>query len=557
MKASTSAALWRGLVVILATAAGIQLAIELFSAPRVLTPGVAGQPLFTGGFASERGPTTFVVKSIPPGSPLVAAGVVPGDRVRFDRPLGRWYNYVAGDTVGLTVLHGDAARPLVVTVPAAASLPRLQVANYVAYNLALVLALLLGVVIGFRRSDSRALRALAATALLSALIFPYSAPEAIHLPWLDYLASISALLSTGVLVFFALDYPDDRPTGWRATLKRGYRWFFGLLVVSLVTFNALLYAGRFEPLAQLVFRAAQVVVPTLFFAALVLAWRAARGEARVRLQWILATLGAIVAVFLLNNLNAWLGEPIEPAGLELVSNFAIMLAEIGFFYALFRHRIFDFGLALNRALIYAIVGAILFGAIQAAHAVAAEFLRVDDRNKAVVLTAVLALAVYLSFNQLKARVERVVDRLFFSDWAEREGALRRFVKAAEHASDGAALGALSVAAIDRFTDGAGCALFHRQGDGGHVRAESTLAGAPERLDANDEAVLSLQSERKAVTPGASSAARAAALALPMLHRGELWDRSSSAAGPAPRRTAPIRSSCSSSQRCRSVSTSTP
>jgi hypothetical protein len=75
-----SAALWRCGVVIFALLAAVQLAIEAFHAPRVLGTGEAGEMLFKGGFLRERGPTTFLVDSVPAASPLAAAGVLPGDR---------------------------------------------------------------------------------------------------------------------------------------------------------------------------------------------------------------------------------------------------------------------------------------------------------------------------------------------------------------------------------------------------------------------------------------------------------------------------------------------
>ncbi len=35
---------------------------------------------------------------------------MPGDRLRYDDPLGRWYNVVAGDRVALTVARGESIR---------------------------------------------------------------------------------------------------------------------------------------------------------------------------------------------------------------------------------------------------------------------------------------------------------------------------------------------------------------------------------------------------------------------------------------------------------------
>lgn len=114
----------------LALVAVTQFAIEVGSSPRVLTHGVRAEPLFAGSFLLERGPRTFVVKSLSPSSPLVAAGVLPGDRLRYDAPLGRWYNVVADDKVSLTVQHDAQSRRIEVTVRNAGSMPRYQVATY-------------------------------------------------------------------------------------------------------------------------------------------------------------------------------------------------------------------------------------------------------------------------------------------------------------------------------------------------------------------------------------------------------------------------------------------
>jgi len=230
-QASSSVAVWRCGVVIVAVIAAAQLAIEGFNAPRVLSIGVASEPLFSGHFLRERGPTRFVVDSISPASPLTEAGVLPGDLLQWDEPLGRWYNVAAGEHDSLTVLHGNASRKIEVTMPAARALPRHQVANYLMDFATRLAALVIGVIIGWRRADLTAFRGFAAAALLSSIPFPYSAPASAHIEWLDFIASFSRELAIGALVFFAINYPDDKPVGWRAILKRYYPWFFGLQVV--------------------------------------------------------------------------------------------------------------------------------------------------------------------------------------------------------------------------------------------------------------------------------------------------------------------------------------
>jgi hypothetical protein len=516
-----SAAAWRWFVVVLALLATAQLAIEVYHAPRVLRLGLASEPLFSGGFLRERGPTTFVVASVPAGSPLAAAGVVPGDRVRFDAPLGRWYNLAVGDRVALTVVRGDTSHRIDVTAAPAAALPRYQVANYVMDFAGRVGALLLGVVIGWRRPSLIAYRALAAAGLTNALAFPYSAPVDAHVAWLDYLASLCQELGPGTIVFFALNYPDDRPSGWRARLKRFYPWLFGAYVAVEILYFARLYAGYYEPSTSWLSRLAPVVFAALFFWGIFLAWRNAYGESRVRLQWILATVGTIMAAVLSVALNYLAGNPIPPEVFALIANAAVLAAEVGLVYAVLRRRIFDFGFAVNRTLVFGIVGAILLGTFQLAHAIVGEFLHFDDKNKTILLSAILSLAVYLSFNQLRKVVEKVVDRLFFNRWVVSEDELKDFVAQAKHATDAAALSRLLVAAVDRFTEDAGCAVYRRVDDGSYRRGDVTLADAPAAVGDNDEVVLAMRARNKALPIRETSPQFHAALALPMGHRGAL------------------------------------
>lgn len=518
-KRSTGA--WRCAVVVLALMAAAQFAIEAFQAPRVLQADGWTAPLFEGGIVRERGPTTFLVDSVPPGSPLAAAGVVGGDRIRYDTPLARWYNLPAGERIGLTILHGDASRRIEVTARPAAELPRFQRANALIDTASRLVALVIGVVIGWRRSDLVAFRALAASGLLYALAFPYSAPEGAHVGWLDFASSMASELVTASLVFFAVNYPDDRPRGARAVLKRVYPWLFAALVAIAGYYYARLYAGFHEPLAGAVLRAGPIVLPALFFWATALAWRQARGESRLRLQWIMATLGTIMGVTLLGTLNHVAGHPIPQASFELFLNAAGLVAEIGFVYAVLRRRIFDFGLAVNRTIVYAIVGAILLGVFQLAHAIIGEYLHFEDRGKTILLSAVLAVTVYLSFQQLKHRVEKIVERVLFSGWAASEDDLRSFVAQARHASDEGALEELLVAAVDRFTHGTGCAVLRARNDGGYARGVGTLAGAPERITANDEIVLAMLADASAVTIRHPAPYGGATLALPLRVREAL------------------------------------
>ena len=520
-KSATSIAIWRCFIVLLASVAAVQLAVETWHAPRTLSLGIRAEKLFDGSFLRERGPTTFVVDALPPGAPLTAEGVLPGDRLQWDAPIGRFYNVAAGETTALTVVRGDTRRRIEFTMPAARELPRHQVTNYVLACIISLFGLVLGVALGWRRADLTAFRGLAASAVLATIAFPFSAPAGAHVDWLDFVSSVSNDLALGALIFFAINYPDDRPSGWRAILKRYYPWIFGVQVLAEVVYFARLYTGSHEPAFRWIFRTYEIALPALFLVTIVATWRQARGESKGRLQWIIATLGVMTATILLAVLNRLAGMPIPGPEVDLVLNGVILAAMLGLTYAIVRRRIFDFGLAVNRTLVIAIVGAILLGVFQVAHAVVGRYLQFGDRNQALVLSAMLAIATYLSFTYLRKHVEKIVDRVFFNHWTVREQDLRRFIKEAGHASDADALGSLLVAAIDRYTQNAGCAVYRRQDNKGWRRTEGTLEDAPDHVDANDETVLALLAHDKALRVRAGNDTLHAAWVFPMSQRRKL------------------------------------
>jgi hypothetical protein len=428
---------------------------------------------------------------------------------------------VAGDTLSLTVTRGSGSRRIEVAVPPASAQPRWLLASYVVNNATLPLALVIGTVLAWRRTASLALRALALTALLSALDYPYSAPASAHFGALDFAASVASSLAMGVAVFFALNYPDDRPTGWRARLQRLYPPLFALHAAAALVHYSALHAGSVEPVAAWAVRAADFVAPALFFAAIALAWREARGETRQRLNWIVATLGLIFAAQTLVTLNLRAGQPIPAEALALAQGVAILVGEIGFVWAVLRHHVVDLGLAVNRALIFTIVGAIVFAVIQGANQAAVHFLQFDDRLRSALISGVLAVTAYLSIAPLKRLVERAVDRFFFADWVQREAALQAFGEHAELAVEPATLHAGGVAAIDDFSGRAGCALYLADDDGGYRLAHATLVGAPAQVSGEDEALLALRAHDVCHAPARHSALACGALALPLQHRRQL------------------------------------
>ena len=172
-----------------------------------------------------------------------------------------------------------------------------------------------------------------------------------------------------------------------------------------------------------------------------------------------------------------------------------LTALFGLTYAILRHRVLDMGLALNRSLVFAVIGAVLLGSFQFLNVLTGRLLHFDDPAKAGLLSAVLAGFVVLAYPKVKPRAEWLVDRLFFSDWVAREADLARFAADARGFTEAAALATALVGALDRFTAGAGAALYVRGSDGRFACQQASTIDAPQVLDADEPLAVALRAGR--------------------------------------------------------------
>lgn len=136
------------------------------------------------------------------------------------------------------------------------------------------------------------------------------------------------------------------------------------------------------------------------------------------------------------------------------------------------------------------------------------------------LGGVIAFSLFFAFNRLHHRVDHWIEHLFFRQWRARESELRLFVKKAGHFIDRTSLMTAFNAALDRFSDGAGNAIYLAGAGGCFERVQSTLSSAWEHLDVDDDLVVSLRTHRHGVLAEGREQA-GGALALPVLQGNEL------------------------------------
>jgi hypothetical protein len=146
------------------------------------------------------------------------------------------------------------------------------------------------------------------------------------------------------------------------------------------------------------------------FLSLGVRWRRADTVERQQLKWIIAGGLWFLLSFLVLFLFVDTGSSIE--SLAEISTFTVAFnaMAVGVGIAVLRYRLYDIDRVINRTVVYAVVVGLL-GLVFVAGAVwLPSVLPFDNNNLAV---AASTLAVFLLFNPLRQRVQRVVDRRFY------------------------------------------------------------------------------------------------------------------------------------------------
>jgi hypothetical protein len=269
----------------------------------------------------------------------------------------------------------------------------------------------------------------------------------------------------------------------------------------------------------------QSVMPVLVVLIVALAcvnlWQAFRrstGAVRQRVQWVGIAIAIRFAAMALGTLPFLdFVRTQEYVGAQLV---VTILANIALAYGILRHRVFDVGLAVNRALVYGIVSLVLLVSFGLLEWTAHHFVSFEEAEKNTLVDAGIALGLYLVFHRLRHSVEHFVERLFFHKWHANETRLRRFVQQAAHITAPLALVDACLTALQHFSGNAGAALYRLEG-GRYALAGSTGLAAPQTAGIDDPLAVALRTDQASGVPADCASALPGALALPMTLRGEL------------------------------------
>lgn len=238
--------------------------------------------------------------------------------------------------------------------------------------------------------------------------------------WAAWVASWLWIPTTALIpTFLFLVFPD----GWLPSPRWRPVVWYGVFAIAIFTGTVALLPGPLpglpsvrNPLSPFSGEVAlgEVLVPlfTLLFVAMILSiaalvrrFRRSRGVERLQLKWIAYASGVYaVGVFLDSNFAY---KPFEVIDLLLINAIPVAAG-----FAIFRYRLYDIDLLINRTLVYglttAAIGVAFFGGI-----VLLQSLLRPMTGGSEIAVAVSTLASFALFQPLRARVQQAVDRRFY------------------------------------------------------------------------------------------------------------------------------------------------
>lgn len=532
-KAWLSSAAWKWLICVITAVSALAFVIEARHGFRAIfiqqQHGTLGATLadHLGLSPESQGRYDLPILDLHAGSPLLAYGAQPGDLVRYDRPLDRWRRFEAGEPIGLTLIRDGATTHL--TVEAVASpVPFAEAFDYVASAVMAVSALLFSFLVGLKQADGSANRALSLTFFALSLIFfvtmNYSPPGPVFLA-----CKLVALGVYPLIWYWSLSFALRFQPNVVGRLRRTLNLLFPchrVLAFGTAAYSVWYGLGHEAPWMLPLTSAVVILGLTMTIAGTVEAWRQSTGEMRQRLRWLILSfaLGAIPAML------AWipaLDMQFDGLRLTTLTMFAGQFAMyIGLAYAVLKHRVFDFDLAVNRMAVFSVLSILLLSTFFFVKQISSYLLKggqqVHVPTLSLIADGLVALGIYIAFHFLHERVERKVEHVFFRDWHDNEHRLRKFLRQAPHITEAGLLISSARGAIDRFTAQAGCAIYLREPDGSYrLSSEHTLGQAPERIGDNHMVVVSLRSDTQPLRYDSLQYGLSGELALPMCHCGVL------------------------------------
>jgi hypothetical protein len=475
--------------------------------------------------------------SVVPGSLANRSGIRAGDELdlRLMSPEARYWErneLLAGLPIRLPVVRDGAVRWLTVKPVPYTSIPFWASSQWMfnwAFWLGSALSISIGAMLMWRRPESAEVRMLAPTLVLINLgenLFPINGWLT---PWarLDLALNIVGqfVFSAGVALLAGYALLFGRPVSLARRVLTGVA--YAAAAISTLIWTG---AGQGGPgpggvlgiaglwLGTLDLHAWLNNNPLLAFALIVgpaaiallsaiEAVRAASGAERTRVAWATGSL-AILYVFGITTIQSYFTS--NPVLYYWILNAAWVIAPLGLTYALLKRRLLDVGFVLNRAAVFTGVSICVVGAFTLVEWALGGWLHSAGRVANVVVSAAIALGLGLSLHQIHARVDRVVDSVFFRKRHEDERALKHFAREVAFITDPEIVVERATQTLKQHADASSAEFALHDGNGYYGR-----------VGENDAALVSLRASHEVVDLHLTDTALDGEFAYPMLCRGHL------------------------------------
>jgi hypothetical protein len=431
-----------------------------------------------------------------------------GDMVRFRYRGEVWLRRFGTDErIDLELRSNGVSRALTLQpVPDPGFLASRVIPGFASTWLARLFSLLIGALLALRRPDSPAIRGLAVSLIMGAVGW-YNLPagelrEQVVVwlnPFLEDIAGMGGL-------WFALQVQQDGSIWKRKSVTLSVMLvLFALVTMGLprwslqwrIGYDASFWSAV-PGLAWLTgfqgYTTAWMVLDATTVAALWWSWRRATGEMRMRIAWIAVALGVpmlwdALSGFVQQLLSSEYGYP--PTWASVAGSYISLGGTLLLGWAILRHRVFDFGLVVQRALAYSIVSVTILVVLGVGKWMTESLLEGLTGERNFLHDAVVAVVVVAVFAALQHRISSYVTRVFFSSWHKAAESLREFVNHAAELTDADIVKQRFASAVDVFTQGRGCALYTADADGHFRLDQATLEGVPSNLRSDDEVAVKL------------------------------------------------------------------
>jgi hypothetical protein len=317
-------------------------------------------------------------------------------------------------------------------------------------------------------------------------------------------------------VIFALRFPTNVVTGWRAIMQRTLlASLFVLVPLYLYEGMCSLIAAPYYPvIGTIIFQYSPgfgFVLGTVIFA---ITYAGAAAADRPRLRWVIAGFlfgyGGLVIQNVLSatGLATW---PIWLTDLVQTLDVAVPLS-VG--YAIFKHRVIDVQFYLNRALVYGLLTTAVIVVVALLHWIVSK--QLEEFHFGILIEVLGVLAVGVSLQKLHGLLDRLVDRFVFRSVHDAEQHLNKIAASLMYAQGIESLDRMICVEPLRALHLAGGAVY-RSGDGSsrYDRQETSgvYAGAPS-VERDDPFVLEMFASKAPVDTADS-------IAFPFLIRDEV------------------------------------